>query len=60
MTPLLRYQQDLAQIRMLGVFAPQLDALLHRVNRLIRKDGAVSFQGDCFLNYRLNLIHSVK
>lgn len=49
MTPLARYQQDLPQIRTLGPLAPQLDALfLHRVSRLVRKDGTVSFQGDRF------------
>jgi hypothetical protein len=49
MTPLARYQQDLAQIRTLGTQAPHLDALfLHRVSRLVRKDGTVSFQGTRF------------
>jgi putative transposase len=49
MTPLARYQQDLAQIRPLGPLAPHLDALfLHRVSRLVRKDGTVSFQGTRF------------
>lgn len=49
MTPLARYQQDLPQIRTLGALAPQLDALfLHRISRLVRKDGTVSFQGDRF------------
>ena len=49
MTPLARYQQDLPQIRTLGPLAPQLDAMfLHRVSRLVRKDGTVSFQGDRF------------
>ena len=46
MTPLARYQQDLAKIRPLGPRAAQLDALfLHRVHRLVRKDGTVSYQG---------------
>jgi hypothetical protein len=49
MTPLARYQQDLPQIRSLGPLAPQLDALfLHRISRLVRKDGTVSFQGGRF------------
>ena len=49
LTPLARYQQDLAQIRPLGPLAPHLDALfLHRVCRLVRKDGTVSFQGTRF------------
>jgi putative transposase len=48
-TPLARYQQDLPQIRTLGTLAPQLDALfLHRVSRLVRKDGTVSFEGKRF------------
>jgi len=46
MTPLARYQQDLAKIRTLGPRAAMLDALfLHRVSRLVRKDGTVSYQG---------------
>lgn len=46
MTPLARYQQDLAKIRPLGPRAAQLDALFwHRVSRLVRKDGTVSYQG---------------
>jgi transposase InsO family protein len=49
MTPLARYQQDLAQIRPLGPRAAQLDALfLHRVSRLVRKDGTVSYLGKRF------------
>jgi putative transposase len=49
MTPLARYQQDLAQIRPLGPRAAQLDALfLHRVSRLVRKDGTVSYLGTRF------------
>jgi len=48
-TPLARYQKDLPQIRTLGTLAPQLDALfLHRVSRLVRKDGTVSFEGKRF------------
>lgn len=49
MTPLARYQQDLAKIRTLGPRAAQLDALfLHRVSRLVRKDGTVSYLGTRF------------
>jgi hypothetical protein len=49
MTPLARYQQDLAKIRTLGPRAAMLDALfLHRVRRLVRKDGTVSYQGTRF------------
>jgi len=48
-TPLARYQQDLPKIRSLGALAPQIDALfLHRVRRLVRKDGSVSYQGTRF------------
>jgi len=44
LTPLARYQQDLAQIRSLGLRAAQLDELfLHRINRFVRKDGTVSY-----------------
>lgn len=46
MTPLARYQQDLVKIRSLGPRAALLDALfLHRVRRLVRKDGTVSYLG---------------
>lgn len=49
MTPLARYQQDLAKIRTLGPRAAMLDALfLHRVSRLVRKDGTVSYLGTRF------------
>ena len=48
-TPLARYQQDLATVRTLGPLAAQLDALfLHRISRLVRKDGTVSYQGERF------------
>jgi transposase InsO family protein len=48
-TPLARYQQDLATIRALGSRAATLDALfMHRVSRLVRKDGTVSYQGTRF------------
>lgn len=46
LTPLARYQRDLSRIRSLGTKAAQLDALFHhRVPRLVRKDGTVSYQG---------------
>ncbi len=49
MTPLARYQQDLSRIRPLGPLAASLDALFqHRVTRLVRKDGTVSYQGQRF------------
>jgi putative transposase len=49
MTPLARYQRDLARIRSLGPKAAQLDALFHhRVARFVRKDGTVSYQGQRF------------
>ena len=49
MTPLARYQQDLPKIRSLGSLAAQLDALFHhRIQRFVRKDGTVSYQGQRF------------
>ena len=49
LTPLARYQQDLPRIRGLGQLAMQLDALFyHRLNRFVRKDGTVSYQGQMF------------
>jgi transposase InsO family protein len=48
-TPLERYQQDLQKIRQLGQKAAQLDAIFyHRVQRRVRKDGTVSYQGRDF------------
>ena len=48
-TPLARYQRDLARIRSLGAKAAGLDALFHhRVPRLVRKDGTVSYLGQRF------------
>lgn len=48
-TPLARYQKDLAKIRTLGQFAPQLDALFHhRIERRVRKDGTVSYRNERF------------
>lgn len=49
MTPLARYQRDLARIRSLGARAAQLDALFHhRISRFVRKDGTVSYLGQRF------------
>lgn len=49
LTPLARYQKDLVKIRTLGQFAPQLDALFHhRIKRLVRKDGTVSYRNERF------------
>jgi len=49
MTPLARYQRDLARIRSLGAKAAGLDALFHhRVPRLVRKDGTVSYLSQRF------------
>jgi putative transposase len=49
MTPLARYQRDLARIRSLGPKAAQLDALFHhRIKRFVRKDGTVSYEGQPF------------
>jgi len=49
LTPLARYQQDLPKIRSLGPQAAQIDALFHhRINRFVRKDGTVSYQGTRF------------
>jgi len=49
MTPLMRYQQDLARIRTLGPLAGEIDALFHhRIERLVRRDGTVSYQGARF------------
>lgn len=49
LTPLARYQQDLPRIRTLGAKAAQLDALFyHRITRLVRKDGTVSYLAQRF------------
>lgn len=49
LTPLERYQQDLTKIRSLGPFASRIDDMfLHRHERLVRKDGTVSYEGDQF------------
>jgi putative transposase len=48
-TPLERYQQDLPHIRLLGLLAAKLDAIFqHRIQRLVRKDGTVSYEGRFF------------
>ena len=49
LTPLERYRKDLIKIRPLGPFASRLDELfLHRHDRLVRKDGTVSYLGERF------------
>jgi transposase InsO family protein len=49
LTPLERYRQDLIHIRPLGAFASHLDELFqHRYDRLVRKDGTVSYDGKRF------------
>jgi transposase InsO family protein len=49
LTPLERYQKDLHHIRPLGPLAAQLDAIFqHRAQRLVRKDGTVSYGGRFF------------
>jgi len=48
-TPLMRYRQDLPRIRALGNLAPRIDELfLHRVERRVRRDGTVSYEGRVF------------
>jgi putative transposase len=49
LTPLERYRKDLVQIRPLGLFASSIDEMfLHRHERLVRKDGTVSYLGERF------------
>lgn len=49
LTPLARYQQDLAKVRSLGQRAAQLDELFHhRISRYVHKDGTVSYLGKRF------------
>ena len=49
LTPLARYQRDLPRIRSLGAKAAQLDSLFHhRLTRLVKKDGTVSYLGQRF------------
>jgi putative transposase len=48
-TPLERFQQDLPKIRTLGQKAAQLDEIFyHRVQRKVRKDGTIAYQGQDF------------
>jgi transposase InsO family protein len=48
-TPLQRYQQDLPRLRTLGSRAARLDELFyHRIERKVRKDGTVAYQGQRF------------
>lgn len=48
-TPLQRYQHDLAHIRPLGPLAHQLDEIFyHRLERKVRKDGTLSYQGQSY------------
>jgi transposase InsO family protein len=49
LTPLLRFQQDLDRQHSLGRFAVHLDDIFqHRLQRKVRKDGTVSYQGMFF------------
>ncbi len=49
LTPLARYQRDLARIRTLGSKALKLDELFyHRVSRKVRRDGTVAWDGRRF------------
>lgn len=48
-TPLKRWQKDIEQMRSLGPFAQQIDALFyHRKERKVRKDGTVSLGGQLY------------
>ena len=49
MTPLERWRQDLIKIRHLGAQASFIDDIFyHRMERLVRKDGTVAWQGQLF------------
>jgi hypothetical protein len=49
LTPLARYQMDLPRIRTLGPLAREIDAIFHhRIERLVRRDGTVAYQGHRF------------
>lgn len=49
LTPLTRYQQDLGRVRLLGPLAARLDEIFrHRTERLVRRDGTVSYGGRFF------------
>jgi putative transposase len=48
-SPLARYQRDLPRIRTLGPLAREIEAIFyHRIERLVRRDGTVSYQGRRF------------
>ncbi|MBT4082030.1 MAG: DDE-type integrase/transposase/recombinase [Gammaproteobacteria bacterium] len=48
-TPLARYQQDLARVRTLGERASRLDEIFyHRLTRKVRKDGTISYLSNRF------------
>lgn len=55
-SPINRYQRDLSRIRPLGEKAARLDELFyHRIERKVRKDGAISYEGTRFeVDYRLS------
>jgi putative transposase len=49
LTPLQRWQKDLIHIRPLGSFSEKLEEIFyHRHKRKVRKDGTISFSGQCF------------
>lgn len=49
LTPLERFTQDLAHLRPLGPLAAKIDTIfLHRAQRLVRKDGTISYEGRYF------------
>ncbi len=46
LTPSLRWQKDLIQVRPLGSFSEKLDEIFyHRDTRKVRKDGTISYEG---------------
>ena len=48
-TPLARFQKDLLKIQPLGALAKNLDEYFyHRIKRVIKKDGALSYEGHLF------------
>jgi len=49
LTPVQRWQKDLLQIRPLGSFTEKLEEIFyHRYSRRVRKDGTVSYEGQCY------------
>jgi hypothetical protein len=49
MTPIHRWRQDLLHIRPLGKLATTIDEIFyHRIKRFVRKDGTVTWDGNCF------------